>query len=917
MKQIFRLVATLFLFISFPSITFAAEPGPGYPESVQLAIGHAANPAGWLAPSLFVIGPDAPASQGLTYDANGALIVRTAAGSWNFRSTFVGQPDYKIFNTANPTGTATWVTTGNDATNFLIRNGATGATVTKLLERGLGMDTAGTHHAIIEFAVAPTNSNLQRPTRNPDITRYLPAAYGTGAPFVQPAGMSDTAYANFKAYYDYWMGEAYSSDPKKMFPWTQLGYTFFWGNGFTREQITGMSEFIMLGGTDVGINGIYATQSYLYTRNDGTGFSAAENAQFGNGFASFKIDGSCDTLWAGHRFQKNVLRDAATPNRIIIENNGSVSGGQGLLIWSLNYDVVNDGLIDGATIDKFNIPGTANVAVLFEGDTGTASGVPVLTGVNRIANSGTISSPGTAIRAKAGDTLITNNAGGIISGGKYAVQTGGGNDAVTVNGGAIAGDIDLGAGSDALLVTGAGDAMFTFALSRDTAASARVANVETVTIADNTTLAAKVTGTGNIRDNDRFLIVDAPSLTVNPAGLAIQNDSALPMIAFSAEKSGTRLALVAARDNRYYERRSGNAQLGAVIDSLANTATGDMAAVIGVLDGSGSAGNARQLEPKVDQGAIQAGYETIRQFNNTVTSRIDQVLAGRTGMAGVSGSDEPARHGLWAQGFGSRLRQGTRGESDGYDANIRGASFGYDRFLFPHLMVGFGGGYARNNVTTGDTDTRTDADSYQGNFYGSFTIGATYLDGVASYVYNRYDARRHIAFGAIDRVAKSDYAGRQYSGYLEGGHTFTENGLDLTPLVSLHYLRLHVNGYTETDAGDLSLAVESQDYSLFQTGLGAKLAYPILRQASRIIPEVSVKWLYDFVGDRQQSISQFIGGGASFATKGFDPAQSSYIAGAKLTLLTKANVTFALSYDFEKKADFSGHSGYVNLRYAF
>ena len=61
----------------------------------------------------------------------------------------------------------------------------------------------------------------------------------------------------------------------------------------------------------------------------------------------------------------------------------------------------------------------------------------------------------------------------------------------------------------------------------------------------------------------------------------------------------------------------------------------------------------------------------------------------------------------------------------------------------------------------------------------------------------------------------------------------------------------------------------------------------------------------------------FAGGGASFATKGFEPAQSSYTVGARLTLVTNASVTFALSYDLEKKQDLSGHSGYANLRYAF
>lgn len=131
------------LLISFPSLTFAADLSPNYQESVQLAIDHAASPASWQAPSLFVI-PDGGGTYGLTYDGAN-LIVRTATKSGNFTSQYVGKSGYTIYG--DPQKDATWVTTGNDATRFLLANGVTGANVTKLIERGLGMDTAGTHDA--------------------------------------------------------------------------------------------------------------------------------------------------------------------------------------------------------------------------------------------------------------------------------------------------------------------------------------------------------------------------------------------------------------------------------------------------------------------------------------------------------------------------------------------------------------------------------------------------------------------------------------------------------------------------------------------------------------------------------------------------------------------------------------------------
>ncbi|MFA5353422.1 MAG: autotransporter domain-containing protein [Thermodesulfovibrionales bacterium] len=909
-KTLFLCLLSLSFIMPFRAADAAAQ-GPDYAEAVLLAIGHASHPNGWHPPSLFVLGPDAPASEGLVYDNgdphSGALVVRTATKSSYFSTAYVGQSGYQIYNPSDPQHTATWVTTGNDVTKFLLSKGVTGENVTKLLEKGLGMNATGTHDAIVEFTVKPGvgqqwNDVIMRPTRNPDVTRYLPDKYYDTDRPVRPAGMSQTAFDNFSAYYRSWRADAYNtSNPDTMFPWTQLGYTFFWGDGYNLQDITGMSEFILLGGTPVGIYGIYATPSYIYTRNDGADFSTAADAQFGNGFAGFRIDGPCATLWAGHRFQNNVRR-GATPNQILIEKGGSVTGGEGILAWSLNYDLVNSGIISGPTSDKFGISGTANIAVLFRGDRSTAFGTPITTGVNRLTNDGTISSPGTAIRAEAGGTIITNNSGGIISGGVYAIQTGAGNDSVTVNGGEIFGAIDLGAGTDSLTVTGASDARLTVRVRRATATVARIM-AESVSIADNTQLAADASGSSCIRNNDRFLIADAASLTVNPDLLLIQNDSSLPMITFSALKEENQLLLTALRDTFYYRQRGGNPSLGATLDALVNTATGDMAAVLGALDRSGSPGNARRLEPVVDGGVIQAGYGTFTRFSRAVLNRLDQLLA-----TGESQSDT----GVWAQGFGGGMRQ----SSDSFSGSVWGAAFGFDRVFSDRFVAGFSGGYARSRIN-GDQESRTDVDSYQGSLYGGFSGNDFYIDGLLSLTFNRYDAERRIAFGVIDRRAESRYDGRQYSGYLEGGYTLRQNGLLVTPLASIEYTRLSLNDYTERGAGSLDLSVDSQEYSLLQSGLGARLTYPIVNGASRIVPEIYAKWLYDFIGDRQEATATLAGGGSAFTTQGFAPPRSGLLIGARLNVLTKGNMSFSLNYDLELKKDFYSHGGFVNFDYAF
>lgn len=942
------------LLVALCFIRPAAAQMETFAQSVVNAHSNAAAPAAWIPSSSDMSRVAAAGSvgvnpYGLNY-YNNQLIVRTASSENAYNGVYSGGTitiagsNYTIFG--NKDVMSAWVTTGREMTGFIDSQGLTAGTVIKGLERGLGMNDGGTHDAIFETAVTVSdtaNPYLLRPTRNPDPTQYStnPADHGTNAGFpanAQAAGIgtgaaADAVYANYRTAYTDWMTANY--------PWTQLGYTYYWGQAPDKptnlSEVQGMSEFILLGGaggsdttkTPSGTNetgnvvvvGIYASQSYIYTKNDGTNLSTAAGAQYGNGFASFNVTGPCNTLWAGRDFQVGAsLNPAALPNTITIAAGGSIAGGQGILVGSQNYTVTNAGSITAnAGVKKFNVAGSENIALLFKGDTHAAPG----TLKNTLINSGTITAPGangTAVAAWAGNTVIVNTGTIIGTGTGYAIKTGAGNDTLTVNGGEIAGRVDLGTGTDNVNVPAGSSARFTFALNTDAPAAAQIKS-QTVAIADNTTtVAVRTTGTTNIKNNDQFLVADATTLTVDPAKLAVVNDPALPMVTFSAGASGNRLFLTALRDAVFYTQQIGNPSLGAALDGLANTATGDMAMVLGALDASGDPAGAKQMQPTVNNGPIQASFGTVSQYTNTVLNRIGQVVAARTdgiGMTGISTGDETAQSGVWAKGFGSYLHQGAAQASQGYTADVWGISFGYDRHLFQNIIAGFSGAFARNNVTTNDVNTRTDADSYQGSLYGSLAKDVWYLDAILSFAHNRYDASRHIVFAGIDRTAKSNYGGNQYSGYFEGGYTFKASGLFLTPLVSVQAMRLELEDYTETQAGALNLKMDRQRYNLFQTGLGAKVAYPVKSKSLRITPELHAKWLYDFAGDAQQATSTFTGGGASFVTTGFEPPRTSGNIGAKLTILTQTNWSVSFNYDFEMKQDFYSHNGWVNLRYEF
>lgn len=451
------------------------------------------------------------------------------------------------------------------------------------------------------------------------------------------------------------------------------------------------------------------------------------------------------------------------------------------------------------------------------------------------------------------------------------------------------------------------------------------AGAATVTAADRLVLNVS----NYVPNNTTYTIIDgaAGGAIVAPA---ITDNSAL--LTFAATTVGNDLILTATRTNSYTKvATTGNASAaGSVLEAIGTAgATGDMLTILNELDNMATSAEIdRALDtvvPVVDSGVTSASNTAITQFIGTSMARLGEMFAqargAETGETGVStGSQGLKGFEAWGQGFGEYVHQKPRGLSNGYHATIWGTALGADIPAFNEkVRLGLSGGYAKSNINSKDNSGKTDVDSYQGTLYGGYMDSANpyYLNGAFSFAYNTYKGSRHIAVGTIVRTADADYDGQQYSILVDGGYIFNAGKFRVTPIASLQYLRLHLEGYTETGANALNLSVGRENYDMLQSGLGMKLERPFKLKESTIVPEVHAKWLYDFIGDRQETTSTFSGGGGSFATQGFDPAQHSFNVGTKLTLATKWNWSLETNYDFEYKEDFAAHTGWANARYKF
>jgi outer membrane autotransporter protein len=217
------------------------------------------------------------------------------------------------------------------------------------------------------------------------------------------------------------------------------------------------------------------------------------------------------------------------------------------------------------------------------------------------------------------------------------------------------------------------------------------------------------------------------------------------------------------------------------------------------------------------------------------------------------------------------------------------------------------------------TINNTDIDSYQGALYASYESGPWFLDGVATYAYNDYDGARHINVGTVNRVAKADYDADQVAIKAKLGHEYNVYANSyLTPYVGLHYIYLDVDDYTETGAGTANLTVQDESYSSLQSTIGVSVHKEIETVNNlKVVPEVHVAWSLEHLDEEQVNTSTFTGGGTSFTTRGFEPANASLNLGTSLAIYSANNIDVRAAYDYEVKNDYDGHAGFLVLRYNF
>jgi outer membrane autotransporter protein len=142
--------------------------------------------------------------------------------------------------------------------------------------------------------------------------------------------------------------------------------------------------------------------------------------------------------------------------------------------------------------------------------------------------------------------------------------------------------------------------------------------------------------------------------------------------------------------------------------------------------------------------------------------------------------------------------------------------------------------------------------------------------------------------------------------------------LVVTPLVSLAYSRIWVNGFEENGAGALNLDVASQSASSLQTGVGAKIAAPLKRGSTVVVPQVYATYQHEFANDSRGLDARLSQGSSTFTWQTGDPRRDFAVVGANVSLGIGKSVRAQLDYNAEVgRGTFTAHSLTAGLRWEF
>ena len=380
--------------------------------------------------------------------------------------------------------------------------------------------------------------------------------------------------------------------------------------------------------------------------------------------------------------------------------------------------------------------------------------------------------------------------------------------------------------------------------------------------------------------------------------------------------------------------------IGAALEPLRATASGDLATVIGnmyVLDAAGVRSALDNIGPvsltalrglafsgsELRSGALRArtadlaagtagGFSTYSGRSSSLSYMDYDDIPQKTGKAApekkASSGRDPFGFYATASGIsGNDMNdKGNSGERPGYTftngALLAGADYSITDGLAAGVMTGYGQGKADVYLPS---KAALKSDSTRYGAYAAAAAGPLRVNLYAGRTADSFDTKREISFGGIGRTAAGSPDGKETN--LEADlawqfRTATPNGR-MAPFLTVNYDRLKTDPFTETGADSLNLSVRGIDARSLRSAAGLRYSEAVQSGASILRTSLSAAWNHEFRDQSLPIAASLASGGGLFTVNPGDSLRDAVKAGLLVSVEFENWATAYVNYsgDFRKR----------------
>jgi len=409
-----------------------------------------------------------------------------------------------------------------------------------------------------------------------------------------------------------------------------------------------------------------------------------------------------------------------------------------------------------------------------------------------------------------------------------------------------------------------------------------------------------------------FELVRAGSLTVEE-DLATLNDSPSPflyntslersadddnVIVLTLErKDADALGMNANQAAAYasaFESWGENGALGAAIASLTN-----QNAFFDAYD---------QLLPEYAASAIQFAMASNDSAIGALANRLEAVRRSPEDTGG-----------LWVQEFGYFADRAGTAFGPGYRGQGIGVAVGFDRPAGPFYAVGvnFVGAASEVSEVEGVDDPMTALTGQLGVYAGSRMSGVNF-DIYGGAGFDSFEHNRRVVIGEFDASPSAEWTGYHITGSARVSRDFEFGGRYYArPALSVDYLHLFEEGYTETGGGiGVDLSIADRDSTSF-SGSAVLTMGALYENSSRWwSPVVRLGYRSEFSNDILETEARFADYDDTFILRSQQLPGSGLLFGFGVSAGSGYS-TFSLDYDADVRDDFIRHTARLVMRMVF